>query len=193
MAAAAEYIWRDVVLGLGRLRVGRPQLGAKAHQTGDAAHWEILDVNLFRRSPLTQDEFWHETSAIGSSVKLCFQPYIKRPKPTPYATWVSVLLRTAPGLRTALELELLLASTWGFEPDQPWTSFLTWTPLLDFFYSIPCTNHGRMHGCPVLIRFRRNSSCWQGSKTIILAGEERARKVYALRGLRGVERQGGST
>jgi hypothetical protein len=25
------------------------------------------------------------------------------------------------------------------EPDQPWTSLLTWKPLLDFFYSIPCT------------------------------------------------------
>jgi hypothetical protein len=43
----------------------------------------------------------------------CFQPYIERPKPTPYATWASVLLRTAPGLRTGLELELLLASTSG--------------------------------------------------------------------------------
>jgi hypothetical protein len=39
----------------------------------------------------------------------------------------------------------------GLEPDQPWTSLLTWKPLLDFFYSIPCTNHGRMHGCHVLI------------------------------------------
>jgi hypothetical protein len=39
----------------------------------------------------------------------------------------------------------------GLEPDQPWTFFLTWKPLLDFFYSIPCTNHGRMHGCHVLI------------------------------------------
>jgi hypothetical protein len=39
MAAAAEYIWRDVFLGLGRPRVGRPQLGPKAHQTSDAAPW----------------------------------------------------------------------------------------------------------------------------------------------------------
>jgi hypothetical protein len=39
----------------------------------------------------------------------------------------------------------------GLEPDQPWTSFLTRKPLLDFVYSIPCTNHGRMHGCHVLI------------------------------------------
>jgi hypothetical protein len=91
--------------------VGRPQLGPKAHQTGDAAPWQILDVNLFRIFPLTQDEFWHETGAIGSSIKLCFQPYIERP--TPYATWASVLLRTAPRHRTELELELLQASTSG--------------------------------------------------------------------------------
>jgi hypothetical protein len=39
----------------------------------------------------------------------------------------------------------------GLEPDQPWTSFLTWKPLLDFFYSIPCTNCGPMHECHVLI------------------------------------------
>jgi hypothetical protein len=113
MVAAAEYIWRDVVLGLGHLRVGRPQLGPNAHQTGDAAPWQILDVNLFRRFLLSQHEFWHETGAIGSSMKLFFQPYIQHPKPTPYATWASVLLRIAPRLRTGLELELLLASTSG--------------------------------------------------------------------------------
>jgi hypothetical protein len=86
MVAGAEYIWRDVVLGLGRPRVGRPQLWPKAHQTNDAAPWQILDVNLFRIFLLTQDEFWHDTGAIGISMKLCFQPYIERPKPTPYAT-----------------------------------------------------------------------------------------------------------
>jgi hypothetical protein len=86
-------------------------LGLRPNQTVDAALWQILDVNLFRRFPLTQNEFWHETGAIGSSMILCFQPYIERPKPTPYATWA--LLRTAPGLRTGLELELLLAFTSG--------------------------------------------------------------------------------
>jgi hypothetical protein len=90
---------------------GRPQLGPETHQTGDTAPWQILDVNLFRRFLLTQDEFWHDTRAIGSSMKFCFQPYIERTKPSPYATWASVLLRTTPGLRTGLELELLLAST----------------------------------------------------------------------------------
>jgi hypothetical protein len=42
MAAAFEYIWSDTVLGLGHPRVGRPQLGPKAHQTGDATPWQIL-------------------------------------------------------------------------------------------------------------------------------------------------------
>jgi hypothetical protein len=68
MEAAAEYIWRDAVLGLGRPRVGRPQLGPKAHQIGDTTPWQILDVNLFRRFPLTQGEFRHETGAIGKSL-----------------------------------------------------------------------------------------------------------------------------
>jgi hypothetical protein len=86
MAATAEYIWRDVVLGLGRPRVGRPQLGPKAHRTGGAAPWQILDVNLFQRLPFTQNDFWHETDVIGSSMKFCFQPYKERPKPTPYVT-----------------------------------------------------------------------------------------------------------
>jgi hypothetical protein len=92
---------------------GAPNLGLRPNQTVSAVLWQILDVNLFRRFPLTRDEFWHKTGAIGSSIKFCFQPYIERPKPTPYATWASVLLRTAPGLRTGLELELLLASTSG--------------------------------------------------------------------------------
>jgi hypothetical protein len=105
MAASTEYIWRDVVLGLGRPRVRCPQLGPKARQTGDAAPWQILDVNLFRRFPLTQDEFWHDTSAIGSTMKLSFQPYIECPT-SPYATWASVLLHTAPGLQTRPKLKL---------------------------------------------------------------------------------------
>jgi hypothetical protein len=78
-----------------------------------AAPWQILNVNLFRGFLLTQDEFWDETGAIGSSMKLCFQPHIEFPKPTPYATWASILLCTAPGLRTGPKLKLLLASTSG--------------------------------------------------------------------------------
>jgi hypothetical protein len=66
--------------------MGRPQLGPKAHQTGDVAPWQILDVNLFRLLPLTQDEVLHDTSAIGRSMQLCFQQYVERPKPTLYAT-----------------------------------------------------------------------------------------------------------
>jgi hypothetical protein len=52
MAAAAEYIWRDVILGLGRPRVGRPQLWPKAHQTSDAAHWQILVRQLVSMVPV---------------------------------------------------------------------------------------------------------------------------------------------
>ena len=88
-------------------------MGLKPNKTGDAALWQILDVNLFRRFPLTQDEFWHETGAIGSSMKFRFQPYIERPKPTSYAIWASFLLHAAPGLRTGLELELIWVSTLG--------------------------------------------------------------------------------
>jgi hypothetical protein len=84
-----------------------PTTGPTAHQTGDTAPWKLLDVNLFRRFPLTLDEFWHETSAIGSFMKFRFQQYIELPKPTLHATWASVLLCIAPGLRTWLELELL--------------------------------------------------------------------------------------
>jgi hypothetical protein len=151
MAVVAEYIWRDVVLGLGRPRVGRPQLGPKAHQTGDATPWQILDVNLFRGYPLTQDEFWHETSAIGSSMKLCFQPYIERPKLTRYATWASILVCTALGLRTGSNLNRFWPPPRGLEPDQPWTSFLTWKTLLDSIFN-PCTTHGHKHGCHVRIK-----------------------------------------
>jgi hypothetical protein len=68
---------------------------------------------LVSKIPIDPGRFWRETGAIGSSIKLCFQPYIERTKLTPYATWVSVLLRTAAGLRTGLELELLLAPTSG--------------------------------------------------------------------------------
>jgi hypothetical protein len=65
MAEATKYMWRDVVLGLGGWA---PQLGLKAHQTGDDAAWQILDVSFFRRFPLTEDEFWHKTGAIGRSI-----------------------------------------------------------------------------------------------------------------------------
>jgi hypothetical protein len=67
----------------------------------------------------------------------------------------------------------------GLDPDQPWTSLLTWKPLLDFFYSIPCTNHGRMHECHVLItRHNMNiATCWaQQSIYIFLQKSLRQKK-----------------
>jgi hypothetical protein len=45
----------------------------------------------------------------------------------------------------------------GLEPDQPWTSFLTWKTLLDSIFSNPCTTHGHKHGCHVLIT---THGCW---------------------------------
>jgi hypothetical protein len=93
--------------------VGHPQLGLKARQTGDAAVWQILDINFFRRFLLTLNEFGPETSAIGSYMKFSFHPYKERPKWTLYATGASFLVRAAPELRAGLELELLCASTLG--------------------------------------------------------------------------------
>jgi hypothetical protein len=93
--------------------VGRPQLWLKARQTGDAAAWQILDVNFFQRFLLTPNEFGPETSAIRSYMKFSFHPYKERPKRTPYGTGASFLVRAAPELRAGLELELLWASTLG--------------------------------------------------------------------------------
>jgi hypothetical protein len=61
MAAAAEYIWRDVILGLGRPRVGRPQLGPKAHQTGDAAPLADSGRQLVSKIPVDSGRIlaWH--------------------------------------------------------------------------------------------------------------------------------------
>jgi hypothetical protein len=41
----------------------------------------------------------------------------------------------------------------GLEPDQPWTSFLSWKTLLDSIFFNPCTTHGHKHGCHVRIRY----------------------------------------
>ena len=93
--------------------MGRPQLGLKAHQTDDATPWQILDVHLFQRFPLTPNEFGPETGAIGRSFKLSFHPYKEHPKRTQYVAGASFLVRAAPGFRTGLELELIWASTLG--------------------------------------------------------------------------------
>jgi hypothetical protein len=84
-------------------------------------------------------------------MKFCFQPYIERPKLTPYATWGSFYCALLLDSELDSNLNCLWPAPRGLELDQPWTSLLTWNPLLDFFYSIPCTNHGRMHECHVLI------------------------------------------
>ena len=58
-----------------------------------------------------------ETSAIGSVLKLSFQPYKVHPNPSPYVTMAPILLQTAPELRNGLEVDLV------------WASNLTWTAL----------------------------------------------------------------
>jgi hypothetical protein len=161
-------------------------LGLRPNQTVDAAIWQILDVNLFRRFLLTRDEFWHETGAIGSSMKLCIQPYIERPN--------RLCMRPGRPIYCALlldsELDSNLNCFWppprALEPDQPWTSFLTWKPLLDFFYSIPCTNRGHMHECHVLIGLEkligRGSSQGRGSTAAEQGAEGRGAHHLRRRG-----------
>jgi hypothetical protein len=84
-------------------------------------------------------------------MKLCFQPYIERPKPTLYATWASKL---------GSNLNFFWPPPWGLELNQPWTSFLSWKTLLDSIFSNPCTTHGHKHGCHVLISLSDFSRPW---------------------------------
>ena len=65
---------------------------------------------------MTPDEFGPETGAIGSDFKLSFHPYKERPNLTPFATWASVLLLNALGLRIRLEVESVWASTLAGAP-----------------------------------------------------------------------------
>ena len=58
------------------------------------------------------DEFRPETGSIGRVLKLSFQPFKERPNLTPYATWASVLVLTARGLRNRLEVDVVWASNW---------------------------------------------------------------------------------
>ena len=106
---------------------------------------------MFRRFLSTPNEFGPQTNAIGSSMKLSFHPYKEHPKRTPCAAWASILVRAAPRLRDGLNLSFFGPPPWRLEPNQPRASFMTWTPLLDSSLLMPCTNHGRMHGCHALI------------------------------------------
>ena len=85
-------------------------------KNSDAAPGQILDVKFLRRFPSTLDEIGSKTGAIESVLKLSFQPYKERPNPTPFATWASVLVLIAPGLRIRLEVESVLASTLAEAP-----------------------------------------------------------------------------
>jgi hypothetical protein len=50
----------------------------------DAAPRQILDVHLIQLFPLTQASFGHGPGAIGSAMKISFQPYMERRNRTPY-------------------------------------------------------------------------------------------------------------
>jgi hypothetical protein len=73
---------------------------------GDTTPWQILDVHLCRWFPSTQKEFWGGTSAIGSSMKFWFQPYIELPNPTLYVARASVLVKSGSGIWGEVEVEL---------------------------------------------------------------------------------------
>ena len=107
-----------------------------------------MDVNLFRRFPLTQDAFWHETGAIGSSMKFWFQPYIERPNPSSYTTWASFLLHTAPGLEFELIWVFILGTRIGLalnllvDLDTLFGLLLLHSMLPSWPYAwVPCPHH----------------------------------------------------
>jgi hypothetical protein len=77
---------------------------------GDAAPWQILNVDLFQLFPLTPVEFGPETKAIAYFMKLVFHLYVDRRKRSPYASRAPVLLQVGPEGWGKLELELDWAS-----------------------------------------------------------------------------------
>jgi hypothetical protein len=68
---------------------------------------------------MTPDEFGPPTKTIGKVFSLAFHTYQERPNLASYATWATVLVLTAPGLRGRLELNLV------------WASIFIRAPLLD--------------------------------------------------------------
>jgi hypothetical protein len=102
---------------------------------GDAAPRQILDVQLIQWFPLTQASFGHGSSAIGSFMKIYFQPYMERQNRTPYVAWASNLRQTAPGLRGGLEVKLYWASKCLGRPllALPNSKLLFTHPLVLFF------------------------------------------------------------
>ena len=99
--------------------MGSTRYMAQRLKNGDAIPRQILDVILFRRLPLTPDEFGPETSAIGSVLKLSFQPYQVRPNPTPYETWASVLVRAVLESETETKSNPIGPPTWVGRPRWP--------------------------------------------------------------------------
>ena len=59
-------------------------------QYGDATLEQILDVDLFRRFPMTPVESGGETGGIGKIFSLTLHPNKQRQNPSPYVTWTSI-------------------------------------------------------------------------------------------------------
>jgi hypothetical protein len=70
--------------------------GPKA-KNGNTAPRQILDAQLFRRSPLIPNELRRGTSSIRKYMSLPFHGVQEHPNWMSYATWASVLIWTAPG------------------------------------------------------------------------------------------------
>jgi hypothetical protein len=64
MVAATEYMWRDVIVGLGHPRVGRPQLGPKAHQNWRRNTLADSGRQLVSKIPVDSRRILHETGEI---------------------------------------------------------------------------------------------------------------------------------
>jgi hypothetical protein len=98
---------------LGRPGVGRPQLGPKAQPNCQRSTLADSGRQLVSTIPIASERIWAQDRCHWKLYEILLPTIYRLPKLTPYATCASVLLRTAPGLRAGLELELLLASTSG--------------------------------------------------------------------------------
>ena len=112
-----------IIRGLGTCKdpldatlMGSHEIHGPEAKDGGAAPGQFLDVKLSRQFPTTHNEFRHGIRSVGKVIFLAFHPYKERPKRSKYATWESILVQTAPGLRVGLEIDLDWASNWTCTP-----------------------------------------------------------------------------
>jgi hypothetical protein len=97
-AAATDYKGsRDVHVLPGCNLNGLDTIHDPNAKKGVAAPRQILEVQLFRQSPLIFDVFGHGTNSIKKVVSIHFEAIQERPNWMSYATWASILIWTAPG------------------------------------------------------------------------------------------------